>query len=119
LGLIWDGISQGRLALADAGLTLLILSRPLVLVLSGVALGASLAGATIYPDTIFYIMQSVAAATLLSLIMCLMLGVFTVGLSLRRIILLLGAPAVIARLAVVSLGAIFRPVSDHWIRTPR
>jgi len=119
LRLIWDGMIQGRGLLTDAGWTLLVLSRPLVLLelFIGVILG--LFCAWLLPGPLSR--GLFAAGLVLLFVQCLYfgLGVALLGMNSRRVVLLLSSPATIGRLILISLLGVFGVRGNMWARTPR
>jgi hypothetical protein len=47
------------------------------------------------------------------------LGIVRLGVTRRRLGLMLGAPAVALQLVLVALGGLFRRSEGAWVRTPR
>jgi len=119
LRLIGEGIVNRRPLLLDAAWTLLALSRPLVLfyLLITVGLGAALAMSL--PGGAPNVLFQLALVLLLTQGLYFGVGIVMVGLSARRICLLLSAPLVVARLVVISLTSLLGPRCTRWERMPR
>jgi 1,2-diacylglycerol 3-beta-glucosyltransferase len=119
LKLIWEGVLKGRGILIDAGWTLLVLSRPLVLfeLLISVILVSLCAG--VAPGLLSNFL--ILAAVILILIQGTYfgLGIGLLGLTRQRVAFLLTAPGTIIRLITFSLLGIFRSGKEVWVRTPR
>jgi 1,2-diacylglycerol 3-beta-glucosyltransferase len=119
LKLIWEGIIQGRGLLTDAGWTLLVLSRPLVLLELFIAVILGLFCVWLLPGALS---KGLFAAGLILLFVQFFyfgLGVALLGVNGRRIVLLLSSPATIGRLVVISLLGVFGVRGNTWARTPR
>ncbi len=119
LKLIWEGIIRGRGLLIDAGWTLLVLSRPLVLL--------ELLISVIFSALCFWLLPGPLSNSLMqgAIILILIqglyfgLGIWFLGLNRQRVVLLLRSPATIVRLIVISLSGILRSGREIWVRTPR
>ena len=119
LNLIWEGTVHGRGLLVDTGWTLLVLSRPLVLLELFISIILGLLCVWLFPGPLS---NGLFAAGLILLLMQLFyfgLGVFLLGLNSRRIVLLLSSPATIGRLILISLLGMFGVKGNIWARTPR
>lgn len=119
LKLIWEGLTSRRLLVADAGWTLLTLSRPIVLAHAAAAVALAVAVSLLLPGNVSLGLLAIAGALALAQMAYFATGIVMVGLSFRRISFLLKAPLVIARLAVISLRSLVVPRHIHWERTPR
>ena len=116
--LIAKGLLTGRALLADAGWTLLIVSRPLVLLhLLLTLLLATLLG-WLSPNGLSTALLLTGMGVLVVYAIYFGVGVARIGMSARRAGYLLATPFVLARLAmiVVIAGMSHRTA---WIRTPR
>lgn len=119
LGLMGAGLRKRNGALWDAGATFLILSRPLVLLALLVPLGWGILGdvATSVP---WFRGVWIAAAVLLGLLLAYVaLGVLRLGVTRRRLRLLLGAPIVVLELVAIAVAGLRAGPSRRWDRTPR
>jgi 1,2-diacylglycerol 3-beta-glucosyltransferase len=114
-----EGIGRRQWLLADAGWTLLVVSRPLVLLHLLLCLAAGVALALIQPTAASMVLLASAAAVALMHLVYFGAGVGIVGLSMRRVWFLLTAPLIVARLSLISLAALWRRQSIPWVRTPR
>jgi cellulose synthase/poly-beta-1,6-N-acetylglucosamine synthase-like glycosyltransferase len=119
LRLIGEGLVTSRGLLIDAGWTLLILSRPLVLLELGVAAALGALCAWREPGPLSSTLLAACCAVVLLDGVYFSLGVLKMGINARRLRFLLGAPAVVARLAVISLAGIVLTNRGPWVRTPR
>jgi cellulose synthase/poly-beta-1,6-N-acetylglucosamine synthase-like glycosyltransferase len=119
LRLMVDGWRTGDGALWDAGATFLILSRPLVLLALLLPLGLAVAGDIATSVRLFRWVWVAAAALLALLLAYFALGVLRLGLTRRRLGLLLGAPAVLLQLAAIAVAGLLRGPARTWDRTPR
>jgi 1,2-diacylglycerol 3-beta-glucosyltransferase len=117
--LIWEGIIQRRGMLTDAGWTLLVLSRPLVLLELSLAIVLGLFCVLFLPGLLSNGLFAVGLILLLMQFCYFGLGVVLLGLNSRRIVLLLRSPATIGRLILISLSGVFGARGNIWARTPR
>ncbi|MCP4190394.1 MAG: glycosyltransferase [Planctomycetaceae bacterium] len=117
--LIGEGIARRNLRIADLGWTLLVTSRPLVLIhLLAVQLGAAFLVWWIPSDRSVQI--AYAALGLLPLYtLYLLAGIGMLGMSPRRFQHLLHTPLVLGKLASISLIALCGFQNHSWNRTPR
>jgi 1,2-diacylglycerol 3-beta-glucosyltransferase len=117
--LIWEGMIKGRGLLLDAGWTLLVLSRPLVLLELFVAVILGFLCAWLSPGSL----SSGLLATGLIIILIQGLyfgsGVLLLGVNARRLSFLLNSPVTIGRLILISLLGVLGVRGNIWVRTPR
>jgi len=118
MGLIAKGLATGRTLLADAGWTLLIVSRPLVLLhlLLTVALASLLAWLCPATASRAFLVMGVSSLAVYAVYFA--VGIAAVGISARRAGYLLTTPLVLARLAIIALKAGMSR-QTNWVRTPR
>jgi len=117
--LIWEGIRQRNITLVDAGWSLLVLSRPLVLLELLVAL---LLGILCYywiPGPLSYSLLFAGVAVLIMQGLYFAAGIWLFGLNRKRLKLLLFSPFVIVKLMVISLFGLMGVKQTNWARTPR
>jgi glycosyltransferase involved in cell wall biosynthesis len=117
--LILEGLRTRRGALVDAGWTLLVMSRPLVLM---AALAALLTAATcvwLAPGEFSTGLLLAAASVVVGFVLYLAAGIGLLGMSRRRLTLLLRAPLVIGRLAAIALSGLVSGAPTVWTKTPR
>jgi cellulose synthase/poly-beta-1,6-N-acetylglucosamine synthase-like glycosyltransferase len=119
LKLIWEGIVRGRGLLIDAGWTLLVLSRPLVLLELFIAVILGLFSVLFLPGPLSRGLFAAGLVLVLIQLFYFGLGVVLLGVNGRRIVLLLSSPATIGRLIVISLLGVFGVRGNIWARTPR
>jgi cellulose synthase/poly-beta-1,6-N-acetylglucosamine synthase-like glycosyltransferase len=119
LKLICEGLIRRRLVLVDAGWTLLVTSRPLVLteLLVAVVLAVVCVGAV--PGPLSYGLAACALLLCLTQAGYFALGILCLGLSVRRLALLIGSPVVVLKLAAISLTELCAAGKQDWARTPR
>jgi cellulose synthase/poly-beta-1,6-N-acetylglucosamine synthase-like glycosyltransferase len=119
LRLIVEGVTRRRPVLVDAGWTLLILSRPLVMF--ELALAMILSGISVVlevtPVAMFALVAS--AAALLLHAAYLLWGVVLLGVTPRRVAMLLRSPYVGLRLGLAACAAVLGATNRSWARTPR
>ena len=119
LKLIWEGIVRGRGLLIDAGWTLLVLSRPLVLLELFIVVILGLFSVLFLPGPLSRELFAAGLVLVLIQLFYFGLGVVLLGVNGRRIVLLLSSPATIGRLIVISLLGVFGVRGNIWARTPR
>ena len=116
--LMLAGLTKGDPALFDAGFSLLVLSKPLLLLLSLLAA----AGATLYAASggirgSFYAVW--ALSLLLAQLVYFATGVLMGGVSARRVVYLLLSPVFLAWLIFTSALGLVGYRGDLWLRTKR
>lgn len=119
LKLIWEGIVQGRGLLADAGWTLLVFSRPLVLLELFIAVILGLFSVWLLPGPLSKGLFATGLILALIQFVYFGVGIALLGLNSRRIVLLLSSPATIGRLILISILGVFGVRGNIWARTPR
>lgn len=119
LKLIWEGIVRGRGLLIDAGWTLLVLSRPLVLLELFIAVILGLFSVLFLRGPLSRGLFAAGLVLVLIQLFYFGMGVVLLGVNGRRIVLLLSSPATIGRLIVISLLGVFGVRGNIWARTPR
>ena len=117
--LMWEGLKNGKLGLIDAGFTSVILSRPLIL--GQLALTAVLAFLCRWfvPGDASNGMLLILGAIVALYVLYAATGVCLLGLSLRRIGLLLQSPLVVLRYLALTATTMLLSRSGNWDRTPR
>jgi cellulose synthase/poly-beta-1,6-N-acetylglucosamine synthase-like glycosyltransferase len=118
-GLMAGGIRGRRLRMFDAGWTVLILSRPLLVVLAALTLLMALATWRLSPTGAGAAAAAIAGVEVAALLCYFALGVYCLGLSARRLRLLTAAPLVLVRLFWASLQGLVGVDGGSWRRTPR
>jgi len=117
--LIWNGLRSRNWALADAGWTLLAVSRPIVIIAAVLAVAATGIADWAQPDPVDHAMFGVAELGLLVLSAYFVLGIVRLGVSVRRMGYLASTPWIVARLMGISVLGLFGYRRNDWIRTPR
>ena len=116
---ILAGIRSRNFRLADTGLTFLVISRPVVLAESGLALLVSLLGqlafAPAWPASVTYI----AASIVVFYVLYFVVGIVMTGITVKRMVYLAKVPLVIARLLRISILALIGGKKEEWERSPR
>ncbi|MBU4272659.1 MAG: glycosyltransferase family 2 protein [Planctomycetes bacterium] len=116
--LIVKGLTTRRILLVDAGLTLLIVTRPLVFLHLSLTLAMGMLLFLLEPSPISRVLLGVGIGALAIYSVYLSVGVAMVGLNVRRIRYLLLAPVVLGIMAIVAVkSGISRRTA--WVRTPR
>lgn len=117
--LMMKGLVKRNLRLADAGWTFLIISRPLVLLELFIAFFTAwigyLVNSSLLSKFLFYFIFIIVIMQTLYFL----LGILKLGLSFRRISLLIQVPVVIGRLILISLKGLTGKNLKSWTRTPR
>lgn len=116
--LVADGLRHRDRAMIDAGWTLFVQSRPLVLAVLVAATALAVASRWAAGPESTLVLVAVAVLWALQALIVLA-GILLLGLSLRRCFLLLGLPAVIAGLVGISLRGMLKSPAGSWVRTPR
>jgi glycosyltransferase involved in cell wall biosynthesis len=119
LGLLADGLLRGRPLLIDAGWTLGVLSRPLVLLQLLAALALAGLGVWQAPGSVSAALLAAALTLAAMQGAYFALGVALLGLDRRRFRRLLGAPLVVLELLGMALAGMVRSGTGPWVRTPR
>jgi 1,2-diacylglycerol 3-beta-glucosyltransferase len=119
LKLIWEGMIQGRGLLIDAGWTLLVLSRPLVLLELFIAVIVGLFCVWLLPGALSKWLFAAGLILMFVQFFYFGLGIALLGINSRRIVFLLRSPATIGRLILFSLLGVFGVKGNIWARTPR
>ena len=117
-GLIAQGILTARLLLADAGFTLLIVSRPLVLLHLAVTLALGTLLSIAYPGALSRLCLGAGMGDFAAYAVYFSVGVALVGVTARRVRFLVSSPLVLVRLMAISLRATLA-TNTPWVRTPR
>lgn len=119
LKLIFEGLVKRRLILIDAGWSLLILSRPIVLLEFIISLFLGGLSILLIPGTISVCLFLVGLIIMLTYIVYFGIGITFLGISLRRLALLIKIPSVVLRLLIISLLGMLGLNKNFWARTPR
>ena len=119
LKLIWGGVVKRSCLLVDAGWTFLVLSRPLVLLELFIAVILAIVCLQLWPGLLSKWLLRIGLVLILMQGLYFGIGIFFLGINLRRIKLLLGTPVLVIRLMVISLLGIIGVNIDNWVRTPR
>lgn len=114
-----ESMTTGRGILVDMALTILSQSRPLQLLLVLVGWALALGGAWFTGDRVLWGLFWLANALLGGLVLYLAAGILRLGLSPRRLSLLVQTPWVVGRLAWIALRGVVSGASMAWERTPR
>lgn len=119
LKLIFQGLSRGPRSLIEVGWSLLVLSKPLVLIELLLTLLLSTLCLLIYPGPIseFLLLSSMLVAA--TQIVYFTSAMFMLGWNKRRVGYLLRAPYVVSLLAVISVSGMLRFDRKDWSKTPR
>jgi len=116
---IWEGLLKGQPILVDAGWTMLVLSRPMVLAELFIAFGMAVLCFFVASDALAGVLLAVAASLVVLQMLYFTLGIVLFGLNVRRTSFLLNSPMIIGRLVWISVMALFGAYSKTWAKTPR
>jgi hypothetical protein len=119
LRLMAEGVVRGRGALFDLGWTLLVLSRPLVLAEALAALLLAVSCAVLVPGSLSTGLLAAGLSVILLQGLYVGLGIVRLGVSTRRLALLAGSAAALARLLGITIRGLFSSRKLAWVRTPR
>ncbi len=119
LRLILEGIGKKSLPLADAGWTMITLSRPLILALVFLVMVLSALSWVIMRRAIARSFFAVSLATALMQCVYFGIGLMKMGVNSRRLRLLLQSPGTILQLIRISLEGLLFSQKNEWERTPR
>ena len=119
LGLLWEGLKDRNLLRFDAGWTLLVLSRPLVLLELAMALVVSLLATLVITGPISVILLSTAFTVAALQLLYLAVGIVLLGLNRARARLVLKTPIVIGHLIIIAVKSLMERGEAAWAKTPR
>jgi 1,2-diacylglycerol 3-beta-glucosyltransferase len=117
--LLFEGLRKPSLKLLDAGWMLLVLSRPLVLACLFTAVLLSIAAHWLVRTAATGILLQASAVLLAFYILYFSLGIVLLGLTKKRLLMLLRVPFVLMRLIRISLCGLAGNKNLQWTRTPR
>jgi hypothetical protein len=119
LRLLLEGLIERRWQLADAGWTLLVAIRPLLLLELLLATVLALLTAHLFPGPFARAMLGTIGAVWLVHAAYWGLGIAHLGVTRRRLGLLWSMPLLGARLLLIFVGALFRKGPQAWARSTR
>ncbi len=119
LKVMWEGLRRRSLTIADAGWTLLVLSRPIIFLELLVCVMLALSSVWFAPGVFSSSLFVMASGAALIQFMYVCSGVFLLGISRHRLYLLLLAPLVFVRLLRYSIPGVLGKTFSTWERTPR
>ncbi len=117
--LILKGVLSARFQLIDSGWTLLVLSRPVVLLELLIALAMSLLTAVIVDGDFSSYIFFAGLAVLISQFLYFGLGIISLGLTRHRLRILFGTPLLVLKLIKISIAGFAGNLQNSWVRTPR
>ena len=116
--LIVKGLTTGRTLLVNAGWTLLVVMRPLILLHLVLMLAIGMSLVLLQPSPVSRVYFGVGVGLVVVYFAYFAVGVATVGLSIRRVCYLLSTPLVLAMMAIIAVkSGIARRTA--WVRMPR
>ena len=119
LCLLAEGLARGQPLLIDAGWTLGVLSRPLVLLQLLAAVLLAGVGAWLVPGAVSSALLGAALALAALQATYFTLGVALLGLNRGRLALLARSPLVVLQLVGIAVAGTLRRGAGEWARTPR
>ena len=119
LKLMWEGLKTRNLRLIDAGFTSVIVSRPLIIGQLILSVALAILCQWLVPGTLSRGILVLLGATVVLYFLYAAAGVWLLGLTMRRLGLLLQSPLVILRYLTLSLTTMLFSRSGNWDRTPR
>jgi cellulose synthase/poly-beta-1,6-N-acetylglucosamine synthase-like glycosyltransferase len=119
LRLLWEGLTTGRPRLLDAGWTIFILNRPLVIGQFVLASGAAAMSCWLAPGPCASLLMMTVVAVLSLYALYCAAGVLLLGVTWKRIVNIARAPAVVARYVWLAIRVIFHGAPTAWNRTAR
>jgi len=117
--LILEGIRKKHFILFDAGITFLLLSRPLIILESIIALSSALIRLALIKDTISRKLVLWSGSIVLFWLGYFIMGIIRIGINKHRIKLILKTPIVVLKLIRISLLGVAGQGKDDWNKTPR
>ncbi len=117
--LMWEGFLSKRIKLIDAGWTLLVLSRPLVLLNLSIVVALGCLSMIVSPGSISLILLTTGICLSLIMSIYFLIGILLLGLTAKRFKLLLFTPIVIVRLTIIAVLGALGGGKKEWARTPR
>ncbi len=119
LGLLWTGLAKGKLRSLDAGLTALMVSRPLIVAQLLLTALISFLLYWIAPGPWSTALLYCTLAIVASYLLYVGVGVALLGVTTRRLRLLLATPVIVVQYLLLALKAIAIIRPSDWARTPR
>ncbi|UCE02327.1 MAG: glycosyltransferase [Candidatus Latescibacterota bacterium] len=119
LKLLTEGIGKGKAIYVDMALTIVSQSKPLQLISVAALYLVSTLGILLSRDRFFDGLFGLSNVLVIGYAAYILWGILDLGLSRRRLELLLQTPPVLARLAVTALRSVVRGSDAAWERTPR
>lgn len=117
--LIWEGLLSKRIKLIDAGWTLLVLSRPIVLLNLSIVVALGCLSMIVSPGFVSLILFTTGIGLSLIMSIYFLTGILLLGLTAKRFKLLLITPIVIVRLIIIAVLGVLSGGKKEWARTPR
>lgn len=117
--LIWEGLVRRKGLLIDSGWTLLILNRSLIVMTLAAAIGLGLINIWLSPGPGADLLLATALTLAVLQLAYFALGIVQLGLTRRRVALMLGIPAAAFRMLSIAVAGVFGTGSGPWLKTPR
>ncbi len=119
LKMLFEGIGSGNLRLSDAGWTLLINSKPLLLGYQALVILLSLSYYLIIPGILSYTLFCIAIYAGIVTIIYFILGIIRMGITRKRISLMIQSPVWIFNIFRITFRSFFSKNVQVWKKTPR
>ena len=117
--LIWKGILRRRLLLIDAGLTMLLISRPLIALHLLLTLLLTMLCWWLAPGAWSAGLLAACLAIAVAYALYVAAGVVMLGITPKRVKFLLCAPMIVLRYVALATKVLLGPRPKSWHRTPR
>jgi cellulose synthase/poly-beta-1,6-N-acetylglucosamine synthase-like glycosyltransferase len=117
--LIFEGLSTRKWILVDTGFTMLVTSKPVVLLHLLLTLTLAIINIFINKEVLAHIILILALILLFLNVLYYLLSIYRLGLSRKRFVFLLESPVIIFKLAIFSIKGLFGNITQSWARTPR
>ncbi len=117
--LLWQGIRKGNIVAVDAAVSMLFVSRPLVLCQVFLAGFVALLGWVVFPMSCARLILSIWLATLAMYFGYFLFGVLAMGLTRQRAKFLLFTPVFVLKYTLLTAKSVLFNRPKEWQRTPR
>jgi 1,2-diacylglycerol 3-beta-glucosyltransferase len=117
--LLLKGIFCFRPIFTDIALTVFTLSKPLQILLTVMSLAVCFSSYLLVNDILFLKLTYLSLAILVGYFLYFSMGVFKLGITWRRLRLLLKAPLVVISLILINIGSMIKNDGGSWNKTPR
>ncbi len=119
LKLIIEGMLKRKWILIDTGFTMLVMSKPIVLLHLVVTLTLAIINVFFDNGLLAHLILIMALSLLLLNLIYYLLSIQRLGLTRKRLLFLLKSPMVIFKLSIFSIKGLFGNLQQSWTKTPR